>query len=343
MTAEPPKMSGAKPLLSIVVPCFNEEANLHTLHARVCAALDRSGVGWELIAVDDHSRDRTFEVLTKLSAADPRVRGLRLARNVGSHLAIICGIEQARGDAVAILAADLQDPPETLIRMLELWRQGAQIVWAVREKRLGISLFERMTSRAFNLIMAQILRGNRVVADGADFFLIDAQVAQALLLHREANISVFSLLQWMGYRQDSIYYVKEARTEGRSGWTFRKKMKFFIDSIVSFTFWPIRFLSLFGISVAMVGFLYSLIVIVNYFLGDVPSGWSSMIIVVLILGGTQIVMLGVLGEYLWRNLAETRQRPRYLIENRVGWERPSRAGSGRARPAKRQPSRSGRR
>jgi glycosyltransferase involved in cell wall biosynthesis len=309
-----------KPLLSVVVPCHNEELNVPLLHKRLSAALQDANIDWELILVDDHSRDATFATAKSLASTDSRVKALRLARNVGSHLAIICGIEHADGNAITVLAADLQDPPELIQQMLEQWRAGSQIVWAVRDARLGVNPLDRLSSRLFNRIMASILPAAEIDPAGVDFFLIDRVVGNALQEHRETNLSLFALLQSMGFRQSKTYYTKQARVQGQSGWSLRKKLKLFVDSIVSFSFLPIRAMSLLGIIVATAGFLYALFVILNSFGGRVPSGWTTMIVLVLVLGGIQIVMLGVLGEYLWRNLAETRQRPRYLIEDRIGFE-----------------------
>lgn len=315
-----PNKPGKPLLLSVVVPCHNEQLNVPLLHKRLCAALQGTRVDWELILVDDHSNDATFAVAKDLAASDQRVKALRLARNVGSHLAIICGTEHASGDAIVVLAADLQDPPDLIPKMLEQWRAGSQIVWAVRDARLGISYIDRLSSQLFNRIMAKIIPSADIDREGVDFFLIDRVVGDALQAHRETNISVFALLQWMGFRQSKAYYTKHARTHGQSSWSLRKKLKLFVDSIVSFSFLPIRAMSLIGILVATAGFLYALFVIMNSFAGHALSGWSSIIVVALILGGVQIIMLGVLGEYLWRNLAETRQRPRYLVEDKVGFQ-----------------------
>jgi dolichol-phosphate mannosyltransferase len=302
-----------------VVPCHNEQANIPILIERLQAALQDLNAEWELILVDDHSSDETFTVAKSLASTDSRVKALRLARNVGSHIAILCGTEHAKGDAIAVLAADLQDPPELIPQMYEQWSGGHQIVWAVREGRLGVSRFDRLSSKLFNRVVAS-LAGTQILGEGADFFLIDRAVSHALQQHKETNVSVFALLQWMGFRQTQVYYTKQARLQGTSSWSARKKLKLFVDSIISFSFLPIRLMSLLGMFVATIGFLYALVVIANSFAGNVPSGWTSMIVVVLILGGIQILMLGVLGEYLWRNLAEARQRPRYLLEETVGLE-----------------------
>jgi len=315
---DPPQT--ARVLLSIVVPCHNEEANLPILHERLSAALQNLGMDWELIIVDDHSGDGSFPVVKSLSATDPRVKALRLARNVGSHLAITCGVEHAEGDAIVVLAADLQDPPELIPQMVEHWQAGSQIIWAVRERRLGISLFDRLSSRLFHRVMAWIIGTADINPGGVDFFVIDRVVGQALTAHRETNISIFALLQWMGFRQSKIHYTKQARAYGKSSWSLRKKLKLFFDSVTSFSFLPIRTMSLLGVIAAAIGLVYAMFVILNSFVGKAPSGWSSLIVVVLVLGGIQIIMLGILGEYLWRNLSETRRRPRYLIEDKIGFE-----------------------
>jgi glycosyltransferase involved in cell wall biosynthesis len=299
--------------LSVVVPCYNEADNLPQLYARLRGVLDGLGIDWELILVDDHSRDQTFATALNLIANDPRVRAVRMARNVGSHLAGICGLRLAQGDAAVFIAADLQDPPELIADMLANWRKGDQIVWAVRERRIGVPWHQRWLSRKYDAVMAHIL-GSTVAAQGADVFLIDRLVIEALRDFRESNLTLFALLQWIGYRQGVVHYVKQARLNGRSGWTLRKKLKLLVDSITAFSYAPIRFMSVVGAVVSLVGLLYAIVVAVNYLFGRPPEGWSSLVFIVLITGGVQMTMLGILGEYLWRALDEARRRPQYHIE-----------------------------
>jgi polyisoprenyl-phosphate glycosyltransferase len=311
--------SSSRPLLSVVVPCFNEALNLPLLYERVREVLERQGVDWELIAVDDHSIDGTFDVAGSLAARDGRVRAIRLARNVGSHLALMCGLRHARGHAAVMIAADMQDPPEIILALLERWREGDQVVWAIRAARKGLSATEEVFSRIFHKIMTRIIGRGDLGGHGADVFLVDRVAIDALSQCHEGNLSLFSLLAWLGFRQSTVPYVKDERQHGRSGWTFRKKLKLLIDSIAAFSYVPIRIMSLVGIGVACLGFLYALFVIVSASLiGRQVEGWSSLMVVVLVIGGLQMTMLGVLGEYLWRTLDEARHRPRYNVEQSVG-------------------------
>jgi dolichol-phosphate mannosyltransferase len=319
-----------RPSLSVVVPCYNETTNLPLLYDRLRTVLDKEGSEWEMIVVDDHSRDDTFGVATTLAQHDDRVRAVRLSRNVGSHLAAMCGLDNSAGKAVVIMSADLQDPPETLPRMLERWRQGDEVVWAVRESYEGRKLTDSLFSRLYFWMMARLLRAEHVTPQGADFVLVDRIVVDALAQYGERNLSVYAMIAWLGFRQGMIPYAKKQREHGQSGWTLRRKLKLVVDSVTSFSYMPIRVMTLVGMLIAVLGFIYALVIIVNYFAGQPPEGWTSLAVVVLMLGGFQIVMIGTLGEYLWRCLDEARGRPRYHIERRTprGWStRNSRATS----------------
>jgi dolichol-phosphate mannosyltransferase len=309
-----PRASG-RPLLSIVTPAYNETENLKLLHARLAEVLAPLAVDWEWIVVDDHSRDDTFAALRELAASDPRVRGLRLARNSGSHAAITCGLHHAQGDAAVIMAADLQDPPETLPDLLREWQNGAQVVWAVRRSRPGEKMSTVGFSRLYYFLMRRLVGMRDMPKTGADFFFIDRRVLDAFREFGEANVNLMALITWMGFRQATIEYDKQARVHGSSGWTLEKKIKLTIDSITAFTYLPIRFMTYVGFIVAVLGFAYVIFIVAHHFIAHTAvAGWASLMAAVLVLGGIQMLMLGVLGEYLWRVLDETRQRPRYLVE-----------------------------
>lgn len=303
-----------RPLISVVTPAFNEERNLPIFYERLLQALALLDFDWELIVVDDHSSDETFAVAEGMANRDPRLRAIRLARNFGSHKAVTCGLQHARGVCAVVIASDLQDPPEMLPRLLTIWSSGAQVVWAVRGNREGESYLTIALSRFYYHIMRKVAGTKEMPAAGADFFLIDRKVIDALKLFDEANASVLALITWMGFRQVAISYDKQARVHGHSGWTLKKKLKLVVDSLTSFTYMPIRLMSYLGFIVAFLGFLYAGMIIVNALSGHPVQGWSSLMVVVLIVGGIQMLMMGVLGEYLWRALDETRKRPRYLIE-----------------------------
>ena len=304
--------------LSIITPAFNEARSIPALHERLSAVLSDLNVQWDWIVVDDHSRDGTWTVLQELAAREPRLKAIRLARNSGSHAAFACGLQQARGDCAVVLAADLQDPPETLPALLDKWRAGAKIVWAVREGREGESAATMGFARLYYGIMRRFVGISEMPATGADFFLLDRRVIDVLNVFKESNVSLLALLTWMGFRQDRIFYVKQARQHGRSGWNLEKKLKLVVDSVTSFTYKPIRFMSYAGFIVAMAGFFYALVVVVNALVGKPSPGWSSLMIVLLLVGGLQMLMMGVLGEYVWRALDEARGRPRFIVEDEIG-------------------------
>ncbi len=299
--------------LSVVTPAYNEARNLPVLYERLQRVLDAVEMDWEWVIVDDHSHDDTFAVVSAMAQRDPRVRGLRLARNSGSHKAITCGLHHAVGDAAVVLAADLQDPPETLPTLLSAWRQGAQVVWAVRARRAE-SVGRVGFARLYYFLMRRLVGIKEMPATGADFFLLDRRVVEALRQFRESHVSLMALITWMGFRQVAVPYDKQARLYGQSGWSLGKKLKLVVDSITSFSYLPIRLMSAAGFITAILGFLYAGVVTVNALAGRPPQGWASLMIVVLVLGGLQMLMMGVLGEYLWRALDEARRRPPYLIE-----------------------------
>jgi polyisoprenyl-phosphate glycosyltransferase len=304
--------------ISIVTPAYNEGLNLPVMHQRLEEALGQVGMDWEWIIIDDCSSDDTFAVAEHLAGADPRVRAMRFSRNFGSHTATICGLEHARGRCAVAMASDLQDPPETIPALLAEWTAGNHVVWAVRAARDGESRSTLAFSRFYYWLMRQVAGLKDMPATGADFVLLDRRVIDAICQFREQNASFFALVTWMGFRQSSILYEKQARLHGRSGWTVRKKIKLIVDSLISFTYQPIRWMSLMGLIVSVLGIIYAVIVVLNAILGSPAQGWTSLMVVVLILGGGQMFMLGVLGEYIWRGLDESRQRPRYLIEKVVG-------------------------
>jgi dolichol-phosphate mannosyltransferase len=277
--------------------------------ARLTAILDRLDPDWEWIVVDDHSTDGTFAALERLAATDPRIRGCRLARNSGSHAAIACGLASARGDAVVILSADGQEPPDILPALVEAWRADAQVVWAARSEAPAA-----WTSRAYYLIMRRVAGLTYLAPMGADCVLLDRAVVAAVGAFAEHHVNLFALVNWMGFRQTIVPCARRPRTHGRSGWTFRRKVELLVDSVTGFSYVPIRAMSYLGALTAVGGLIYAAVVVANAALGRPPEGWSSLMVAVLVLGGVQMLMIGVLGEYVWRALGEARRRPRYLIE-----------------------------
>ena len=311
-------MSEQRPLVTIITPAYNEEENLEEFYRRLRSVLDGSEVDWEWIVLDDHSTDGTFKVVRGLALRDDRVRGFRFSRNFGAHAAAACGLSHALGSCSIVMAADLQDPPEEIPRLLEEWRGGAQVVWAVRSKREGENPVSLIFARLFHSLMRRLGEGANMPATGADSFLLDRRVIDVIEQFGERHFNIVSLIKWMGFRQAIISYTKRARVRGSSGWTLKKKLKLAVDTVTSFSYFPIRVMSYVGIVIALLGFLYALLVIFNAFLGNPVQGWSSLMIVLLVVSGLQMLLMGVLGEYLWRSLDESRRRPRYLVEEEIG-------------------------
>lgn len=318
--ATQPDDVSARPLVSIVTPAFNEAPNLKELHKRLIQVMDGLEVDWEWLIIDDHSPDGTFDFIRIAAGADPRVRGLRLSRNSGSHTALTCGLHHAAGQAVIIMAADLQDPPETIPELIERWQEGNQVVWAVRGARLGESASKKAASKLYYFIMRRLVGLKEMPPTGADFLLMDRAVVDAFSRFREQHVSILALISWMGFRQTEVRYDKQPRLHGVSGWSLKKKLKLAVDSVTAFTHLPIRFMSYLGMTIALLGFIYALVLVANWLAGKPPLGWTELMCGVLIIGGIQIMMLGILGEYTWRALDETRRRPAYMIEAVAGKE-----------------------
>ncbi len=303
--------------LSVVTPAYNEAQNLPALYEQIVRTMEIVGVSWEWIVVDDHSEDETFAVVRRLAAADSRIRGIRLSRNTGSHLAISCGLRHATGQAVAMLAADLQDPPETVRVMLERWRAGAAVVWAVRRTRPGDRTHTRF-SALYYWLMRHPVGMKEMPARGADCFLIDRVVVEALREFPERNVSVLALITWLGFRQEQIEYDKRPRAAGRSGWTLAKKIKLVIDSVTAFSDFPIRLCSLGGVTLMVAAVLVGVVGVA--LLPSLGAGILIVLAAVVGLAGLQLLALGVMGEYIWRALDEARRRPAYLVEAMTGGE-----------------------
>ena len=298
-------------ILSVVVPAMNEHDNLPALWARVEAVLDEVGPG-ELVVVDDGSTDGTWEEVTRLAARDERVRGVRLTRNFGHQAALSAGMAHARGQAVCFMDADLQDPPEMILQLMEEWRRGHEVVYAVRRSRQE-SLAKRFAYRAFYRLYRR-LADIDVPLDSGDFALVDRRVVDALLALPEHNRFLRGLRTWVGYRQVGIPYDRDARHAGAPKYNLRKLVRLAFDGLLSFSAAPLRVASLLGIVVALAGGLYvAFALVARVFFGGVPEGWTSIVAVVLTVGGMQLIVVGVLGEYVARIYDETKDRPNYLV------------------------------
>jgi len=305
---------------TVIIPTFDEELNLATLHERLSAtAAEVRGYDFEFLFVDDGSKDKTPAILAALHARDSRVKALRFSRNFGSHAACLAGLMEAQGEVMVILAADLQDPPELIPQMLAKIEVGSDIVLAVRDQREDSWLTVKMAN-----LYHRLMRRYAIPAwppHGADVVMLRRPVRDVLVRWRQKNTSIFAQMLWAGYRLGTVFYSKQRRHAGRSKWSLGKKIKLFVDSFVSFSFTPIRLISYCGMTLAAFGFAYALFIVINRLLYGRPiPGWSSIMVVLLLVSGVQLLMLGVIGEYLWRVADEVRGSPPFVIESRLGIE-----------------------
>jgi polyisoprenyl-phosphate glycosyltransferase len=308
-----------RPLISIVVPVFNERANLRRFYDEVTAVMHAAGgYRWEFVFADDGSRDGSFEIVEELSAHDASVTGLRFPRNFGSHIAIAAAIDHCQGDAAIVMAADLQDPPTLIPEFLSRWREGFDVVWGARTGR-DDGAFRAWAMRRFYTLVRRFAIPTYPPNGTGSFCLIGSRVIEAFRQCNERNRLTFGLIAWAGFRETHVPYHRPQRLAGSSSWTAGMMVKAAIDTFVSFSFLPIRAISYFGLVVSALSFLFGFYVLLNKLIyGTRVMGWSSVMLAVLVLGGVQLVMIGVLGEYLWRILDEARGRPLYIVERSVG-------------------------
>jgi glycosyltransferase involved in cell wall biosynthesis len=306
--------------LSLIIPVLNEEENIpHVIAALDEAFATQKDVTLEIVFVDDGSRDGTFGVISAMLKQDARLRVIRFSRNFGSHAALLAGFEYCTGDAAAYLAADMQEPPSAVCQMLQKWREGAQVVWGTREHR-DDPFSARLFSRIYSSLMRRIALKD-MPRTGLDLCLIDRKVIRAVVEMREKNTSIFGLILWAGFSQTFVPYHRQARKRGKSRWTLSKKIKLVVDSFVAFSFFPIRLVTYLGLCLSVLGFIYGIIVAARALLGHSPvQGWATVVILIVMLSGVQLLMLGIVAEYLWRTFDEARHRPPFVIRDLAGFE-----------------------
>jgi len=324
----------SEPTLSVVVPIFNEEEVIDVLHRRLVETLERSGETFELVLVDDGSRDRSFDRMAALAETDRRVVLVRLSRNFGHQVAISAGVDAARGQAVALIDADLQDPPEVLLQMIARWREGYDVVYGRRTRRQGETWFKRATAATFYRLIRR-LTAIDIPADTGDFRLMSRRVVEVLKQFQERNRFVRGMVAWIGYRQTAVDYERAVRLAGETKYPLAKMLRFAADAIVSFSFAPLRLATGLGLLVSTAAFGYAVYAVLARVFGwDVVHGWASLMVAVVFLGGVQLVSLGIIGEYVGRVYDEVKRRPLYVADVRRGAETTpqvaSGAGDGRA-------------
>ena len=309
----------ARPVYSIVAPVFNEAGNLRRFYAEVTAALDSTGESWELLLVDDGSTDGSGELMLELAAADSRVSVIGLARNFGHQIAVTAGVDYARGQAVILIDADLQDPPAVIPRLIDKWKEGFQVVYAVRSERRGESLWKRFTAKLFYRLIHRITDID-IPVDTGDFRLMDEQVAQVLRQMREHHRFVRGMTSWVGFKQTGVEYVREQRAWGVTKYPLRKMIAFALDAVTSFSFFPLQIM----IYVSFVLASASLVVgaVISYLRlargAEFFGGQATTIILLLLLSSFQLFFLFVIGQYVARTYNESRDRPLYVVASTAG-------------------------
>jgi len=305
--------------LSVVIPAFNESENIPETLAELQILLKQTSCvdQYEIIVVDDHSSDKTFEAVAAL--AQPEIKAVRLSRKSGSHVAIRAGLTKTSGDAALCISADGQEDITILRKMLDKWTAGAQVIWGLRMDRKGEQWLVRKLAELFYRLLLWLghTRNNNIDIARADFFLLDNTVVRAINACPERNTSLMGLLVWLGYVADFVEYERRPRRHGFSRWSLKTRFHLAKDWIVAFSGIPLKLISMCGFCVAIIGFLYGIYVIINAIVGNPASGWSSIMVAIFLLGGVQMIMLGIMGEYLWRCLDETRNRPLFFIEKEI--------------------------
>jgi glycosyltransferase involved in cell wall biosynthesis len=300
--------------LCVIVPAFNESEGLREFHARLGAVLDRLDFEGEVLYVDDGSKDDTYAIMRELREADPRVATLRLSRNFGKELALTAGLDAADADAVIVIDADLQDPPELIPAFVQHWREGYDVVYGTRSKRAGETRLKKFTSAAFYRIM-QRLSATPLPRDTGDFRLMSRRAVDAIKQLRERQRFMKGLFTWVGYRQMAMVYDREPRFAGSSKFNYWRLWNFALEGITSFSGAPLKIATYVGVFTALLAFGFGIVVLGKALLfGDPVRGYPSLMLVVLFLGGVQLMALGMVGEYLGRLYMEAKQRPLYLID-----------------------------
>lgn len=304
-------------LVSLVVPVYNEAEVIGEMYRRLTSVASAlPDLEYELVVVDDGSRDTGYAALRALAQSDPRLRVLKLSRNFGHQTAITAGIDVARGDAIVVIDADLQDPPEVIPEMVVRWREGFDVVYGVRAKRSGETMVKLATASVFYRILDRMTNIS-IPVDAGDFRLLSRRAADQLCAMREKDRFVRGLISWIGFRQIGVLYQREARFAGETKYPFRKMLKFAIDGLTSFSTIPLKLATWLGYFASALAFLYLASVFVQKWLGRTVEGWATIMVAVLFMGGVQLICLGIMGEYIGRIFTEAKQRPLYVVEEFV--------------------------
>lgn len=316
----PNNAPSASPLLSIVGPVYNEEALLEEFCLRVIEVLETLGEPFELVLVNDGSRDHSLDILHRMHARDSRVKVINFSRNFGLQAALTAGLEHARGQAIIVMDTDLQDPPEVVPRLIAKWREGYQLVYAQRAERAGETWFKKVTASAFYRLIDKITNIN-IPVDTGEFRLMDRKVVDALISMREYNRFMRGMSVWVGYRQTGITYERDARKAGETKFSLSKMVRLALDGITSFSYLPLQLATYLGFFVAVLSLVFLLaVLLLRSFFPDFFYGQATALAMVLFLGSVQLIFLGVIGEYLGRIYDEVKRRPLYIVAEALGFE-----------------------
>lgn len=303
--------------VSVVIPCYNEELVIDELHRRLSKVLEPLPCPYEIVLVDDGSKDRTWEMLLDLQRKDPHIKAVKLARNYGHQTALTCGLDQASGEVVLIMDADLQDPPELIQEMLQRWREGYDVAYGKRIKRGTDPLLKRFFAFAFYRIFERIA-GFEVPKDTGDFRLMDRRAVDALQSLRERHRFIRGMVSWIGYNQCAVEFERPDRFAGETKYPFKKSLFLALDAITSFSYAPLRIASYLGAAISTLAFIYILVVIGLKIAGINFPGYTSLMASILLLGGVQLLVLGVIGEYVGRIFEQGQARPLYFVDRVQG-------------------------
>jgi dolichol-phosphate mannosyltransferase len=305
----------SRPDISVIIPVYNEQDNILPLYQRISKVMQSLGVHYDLIFINDGSADASLSILKTLAEAHQEVKYINLSRNFGHQIAVSAGIDAAEGEAVVIIDADLQDPPELIADMYAQMKQGYEVVYARRESRKGESLLKLLTAKVFYRLLAAITSVH-IPVDTGDFRIMDRKVVLALRQMPETNKFLRGQISWIGYRQTYVSYRRDERHAGKTGYTYRKMLRFALDGITAFSNFPIKLVTMLGFSVSAFAFLMVAISFyIRYFTDiSVEKGWTSIIVAIMFLGGVQLISIGILGEYISRINTDTRQRPLYFVQ-----------------------------
>lgn len=323
-------MQQQKPIISIVVPVFNEEEVLPELYSRTQQVMDAFGEPWELILVDDGSRDRSAEIIADLNGKDPRVKGVSFSRNFGFQEAVTAGLDHASGEAVVLSDADLQDPPEVIPELITRWREGNDVVYGVRANREGETWFKKTTAKIFYRTIHRITSVD-IPLDTGDFRLMDRRVVDAILRMPERNRFLRGMVPWVGFRQSGLTYERQARFAGESKFkSVRQMLPFALDAITSFSYFPLQLATYLGFLTSAISLIAIVVVIVLRLFGSHQelTGQATTLVAVLFLGGVQLISLGIIGEYLGRIYDEVKGRPLFLVDRKWGFDDDERPADG---------------